>query len=185
VYADIAETEALFVRLDPMSVAKWLVDAGGPLAEWHDERTARSSILEAARLPSSTDEKDGSVGAALLELVHSYAHRFLRISAVHAGIDRNALAELLVPLHLGFFIYAAARGDFVLGGLQAVFETELHRLLDAIVYDEHRCALDPGCSDAGAACMACLHVGEPSCRYFNRYLSRLTLFGQHGYLRSP
>lgn len=185
VYADIAETEALFVRLDPMRVAKWLVDAGHPLAEWHDERTARSAILEAARLPSSTDEKDGSVGAALLELVHSYAHRFLRISAVHAGIDRNALSELLVPLHLGFFIYAAARGDFVLGGLQAVFETELHRLFDAIVYDEHRCALDPGCSDAGAACMACLHVGEPSCRYFNRYLSRLTLFGQHGYLRSP
>jgi len=184
VYADIAETEALFVRLDPMRVAKWLVDAGHPLAEWHDERTARSAILEAARLPSSMDEKDGSVGAALLELVHSYAHRFLRISAVHAGIDRNALSELLVPLHLGFFIYAAARGDFVLGGLQAVFETELHRLLDAVVYDEHRCALDPGCSDSGAACMACLHVGEPSCRYFNRYLSRLTLFGQHGYLRS-
>ena len=185
VYADIAETEALFVRLDPMRVAKWLSDAGHTLADWHDERTARSAILEAARLPSSTDDRDGSVGSSLLELVHSYAHRFLRISAVHAGIDRNALSELLVPLHLGFFIYAAARGDFVLGGLQAVFETELHRLLDAVVYDEHRCALDPGCSDAGAACMACLHVGEPSCRYFNRYLSRLTLFGQHGYLRSP
>lgn len=184
VYADIAETEALFVRLDPMRVAKWLSDAGHALADWHDEKTARSAILEAARLPSSTDDRDGSVGSSLFELVHSYAHRFLRISAVHAGIDRNALSELLVPLHLGFFIYAAARGDFVLGGLQAVFETELHRLLDAVVYDEHRCALDPGCSDSGAACMACLHVGEPSCRYFNRYLSRLTLFGQHGYLRS-
>lgn len=185
VYADIAETEALFVRLEPMKVAKWLADAGHPLTEWHNERTARSAILDAARVPSSTDDRDESVGSALLELIHSYAHRFLRISTAHAGIDRNALSELLVPLHLGFFIYAAARGDFVLGGLQAVFETELHRLLDAIVYDEHRCALDPGCSDAGAACMACLHVGEPSCRYFNRYLSRLTLFGPHGYLRSP
>lgn len=185
VYADIAETEALFVRLEPMKVAKWLADAGHPLTEWHNERTARSAILDAARVPSSTDDMDESVGSALLELIHSYAHRFLRISTAHAGIDRNALSELLVPLHLGFFIYAAARGDFVLGGLQAVFETELHRLLDAIVYDEHRCALDPGCSDAGAACMACLHVGEPSCRYFNRYLSRLTLFGPHGYLRSP
>lgn len=183
VYADIAETEALFVRLDPIRVAKWLTDEGHSLPEWHDERTARLAILETVCLPSSTDEKDESVGAALLELVHSYAHRFLRIAAFHAGIDRNALSELLVPLHLGFFIYAAARGDFVLGGLQAVFETELHRLLDAIVYDEHRCALDPGCQDAGAACMACLHVGEPSCRYFNRYLSRLTLFGPHGYLR--
>jgi hypothetical protein len=184
VYADIAETEALFVRLDPVRVVTWLGGAGHDLPTWHDERTARSAILEAARLPSSTDEKDKSVGRSLLELVHSYAHRFLRISAVHAGIDRNALSELLVPLHLGFFIYAAARGDFVLGGLQAVFETEMHRLLDAVMYDEHRCALDPGCLDAGAACMACLHVGEPSCRYFNRYLSRLTLFGPQGYLRS-
>jgi len=184
VYADVAETEALFVRLDPVRVATWLGGVGHDLPTWHDERTARSAILEAARLPSSTDEKDESVGSSLLELVHSYAHRFLRISAVHAGIDRNALSELLVPLHLGFFIYAAARGDFVLGGLQAVFETEMHRLLNAVVYDEHRCALDPGCLDAGAACMACLHVGEPSCRYFNRYLSRLTLFGPHGYLRS-
>ena len=184
VYADIAETEALFVRLDPLKVAKWLMDGGHHLEPWGDERTARAAILKAAQVPASTDEEEGSVGSMLLELVHSYAHRFLRIAAVHAGIDRNALSELLVPLHLGFFIYAAARGDFVLGGLQAVFETDLHRLLDAIVYDEHRCPLDPGCLDAGAACMACLHVGEPSCRHFNRHLNRLSLFGPHGYLRA-
>lgn len=97
VYADIAETEALFVRLDPIRVAKWLTDEGHSLPEWHDERTARLAILETVCLPSSTDEKDESVGAALLELVHSYAHRFLRIAAFHAGIDRNALSELLVP----------------------------------------------------------------------------------------
>lgn len=183
VYADIAETEALFVRLDPVRVADWLVAMGHDLPTWTDDRTARIAILEAARLPSSTETHEGSVGSSLLRLVHSYAHRFLRISAVHAGIDRNALSELLVPLHLGFFIYAAARGDFVLGGLQAVFETELHPLLNAVMYDEHRCALDPGCTDAGGACMACLHVGEPSCRYFNRHLSRSTLFGPNGYLR--
>jgi hypothetical protein len=183
VYADIAETEALFVRLDPIRVAEWLSAQGHHLSAWTDERTARASILDAGQLPSSTDSDDGSVGSSLLKLVHSYAHRFLRISAVHAGIDRNALSELLVPMHLGFFIYAAAKGDFVLGGLQAVFETELHRLLDAAMFDEHRCALDPGCSDAGGACMACLHVGEPSCRYFNRHLSRQVLFGANGYLR--
>lgn len=183
VYADIAETEALLVRLDPIRVAEWLTDEGHDLPAWNDERTAREAILRAAELPSAQNGEEDTVGGALLKLVHSYAHRFLRIAAVHAGIDRNALSELLVPLHLGFFIYAAARGDFVLGGLQAVFESDLHRLLDAVVYDEHRCALDPGCSDAGGACMACLHVGEPSCRYFNRYLSRSTLFGRNGYLR--
>jgi hypothetical protein len=102
---------------------------------------------------------------------------------VFAGIDRNALSELLVPHHLAFVVYAAARGDFVLGGLQAVFETELHHLLRDIVLGDHRCALDPGCKHSGGACMACLHIGEPSCRYFNQFLDRRTLFGDAGYLQ--
>jgi hypothetical protein len=106
----------------------------------------------------------------------------MRQTAVYAGIDRDALAEYLVPLHLGFFIYAAARGDFVFGGLQAVFETELSALISSVVDGEHRCALDPGCSRGAGACMACLHVGEPSCRHFNTYLNRAILFGRIGYL---
>jgi hypothetical protein len=31
--------------------------------------------------------------------------------------------------------------------------------------------------------MACLHLGEPSCRYFNRFLHRDLLFGDGGFLR--
>lgn len=183
VYADLAETEALLVRLDPQRVARWLTERGFELGAWTDDRTARVAIIEAAELPAAGDTEGDTLGDALLELIHSYAHRFLRIAAVHAGIDRNSLSELLVPLHLGFFIYAAAKGDFVLGGLQAVFESELHHLVDAVMYEEHRCALDPGCLAAGGACMACLHVGEPSCRYFNRFLGRDVLFGAGGYLR--
>ncbi len=30
--------------------------------------------------------------------------------------------------------------------------------------------------------MACLHAGEPSCRYHNRFLSRTKLFGEGGHL---
>ena len=183
VYSDIAETEALFVRLDPVKVAQWLLSIGFDLPEWDDEVTARAAILNSCNIPHPFDSEQKTVGEALLTLVHSYSHRFMRLAAVHSGIDSNALSELLVPLHLGFFVYAAARGDFVLGGLQAVYEGELHKLLEAVVYDEHRCALDPGCLDAGGACMACLHVGEPSCRYFNRFLSRETLFGKSGYIR--
>lgn len=183
VYADIAETEAMFVRLNPLRVAKWLERKGHNLKTWDSDPTARAAIIQAVAAATDQSDVEGSPGYDLLTLVHSYAHRFLRIAAVRSGIDRNALSELLVPLHLGFFIYAAARGDFVLGGLQAVFESDLHRLLDAVVYDEHRCALDPGCMSAGGACMACLHIGEPSCRLFNRNLSRSALFGQNGFLR--
>ncbi|WP_240225048.1 hypothetical protein [Rheinheimera hassiensis] len=180
VYADIAKTEALFIRLDPMSVARWLLERGFSIGPYNDDKSCRAAIIESIDIPSvfSTDD---SAGSDLLTLIHSYAHRFIRIAAIHSGIDRNSLSELIVPLHLGFFVYASARGDFVLGGLQAMFESGLNQFLNAVVFDEHRCVLDPGCLDTGGACMGCLHLGEPSCRYFNLHLNRDTLFGPNGY----
>lgn len=183
VYADANETEALFIRLDPLRVLRWLKMRGHDLGSATDAAGARSSIVAAARMPEpGSDPNAATSGADLLRLVHSMAHWFVRCSAVFAGLDRNSLGELLVPLHCGFFVYAAGRGDFVLGGLQALFETELDLLLRDMVSAEHRCALDPGCERAGGACMACLHLGEPSCRYYNSFLARSTLFGVTGYL---
>ena len=182
-YSEIAETESLFIRLDPLKVAHWLTQRGHSLPDWTNAKSARKSILEVSDTTLDCYENE-SPGADLFELIHSFSHRFLRHCSVHSGIDSNALSELLVPMHLGFFIYAAARGEFVLGGLQAVFESELHKLLDSFVFDEHRCALDPGCLNSGGACMACLHIGEPSCRHFNRNLSRKMIYGKSGYLNS-
>lgn len=185
VYADVAETEALLVKLQPSLVATWIEQRGIELPRWTDERSARLSILSAIDIPvpGSASASTPTVGEMMLRLVHSYSHRFIRRASVFAGIDRNALSELLIPHHLSFIVYAASRGDFVLGGLQAVFESELHNLLREVVLGDHRCALDPGCNHAGGACMACLHIGEPSCRYYNQYLDRRTLFGATGYLR--
>jgi len=186
-HGNLSETEALFLRLDPCGVANWLTRSGHHLPGFSlgetDPQRARLAILRAAEIPGPGDEPDiPTPGSDLLYLVHSYAHRLIRQTAVFAGIDRDALAEYLVPLHLGFFVYAAARGDFVLGGLQAVFETDLGNLLEAVVNGEHRCALDPGCARGAGACLACLHLGEPSCRHFNTYLNRRPLFGRFGYL---
>jgi hypothetical protein len=184
VYSDVAETEALFVRLRPSLVVRWLAARGYPVGDaGAGEREARLAILRQADVPArGEDRAHPSVGSEVLTLVHSFAHRFIRRIAVFAGIDRNALSELVVPRHLGFFVYAAARGDFVLGGLQAVFESELHHVLYDVVGSDHRCPLDPGCQRVGAACVACLHLGEPSCRYFNRYLNREHVFGPAGFL---
>jgi hypothetical protein len=188
-YGALSETEALHFRLDPISVARWLSARGHALPGWsqtdEDPRRARIAIMEAVEIPPPGDEpKVPSTGGDLLTLIHTYAHRFIRRTSVFAGIDRDALAEYLVPVNLGFFIYAGARGDFVLGGLQAVFETELDALLANVVDGEHRCALDPGCARGAGACLACLHVGEPSCRYFNTFLDRKSLFGNRGYLNA-
>ena len=184
VYADSSETEAWLVRLDPERVGTWLRQRGHAIDPFTDARSARLSILRGCRVPErGEDVNTPTAGSDLLTLVHSFCHRLLRRAAVFAGIDRNGLSELLVPTHAAFFLFASSRGDFVLGGLQAVFETELENLLEDFVNAEHRCPLDPGCTRAGGACMACIHIGEPSCRFFNRHLSREVLSGSHGFLR--
>lgn len=189
-YSNLAETEAFLIRLDPVRVATWLTGRGHELTGWSigdtDPVAARVAILQSAEVPDKRDgQSNESAGADLLKLVHTYAHRFIRQTAVFSGIERDALSEYLLPGHLAFFVYAAARGDFVLGGMQAVIESNLDDLLAAFVDAEHRCPLDPGCSRGSGACSACVHLGEPSCRFFNRFLNRGTLFGAGGYLRMP
>lgn len=180
VYGDQVETEALFFRLDPERVATWMRDRGHKsVGSWDSRRSARLAILAAS--DQAQPNADGALPMDdLRKLVHSYAHRVIRQTAAAAGIDRDSLSEYLVPLHAGFFLYSS--NSFVLGGLQAVFETELDRLLTGVVDGERRCPLDPGCSRGSAACIGCLHIGEPSCRHFNSELDRRTLFGVGGYL---
>jgi hypothetical protein len=134
-------------------------------------------------MPNAAANDPQPLGGELLTLVHSYSHRVIRTLAAFAGIERDALAEYLIPNHLAVIVYAAARGDFVLGGLQSVFETGLDRFLDSFLNTETRCPLDPGCRSGGGACVACLHLGEPSCRWYNRFLDRSSLFYTDGFLR--
>lgn len=182
-YGSLSRTEALLFRLDPLAVYRYLVGAGHNLPAVESARAARLALLEQMDIPWPTQEQYQDLGGGILTLLHSYAHRTIRRLAAFSGIERDGLAEYLVPHHLGFIVYAASRGDFVLGGLQALFETSLHRFLADFVTGESRCPLDPGCRSGGGACMACLHLGEPSCRWFNRFLDRAALFGERGFLR--
>jgi hypothetical protein len=181
-YGMLTKTEAILFQLDPVRVLRWLRRRGFDLPGNQDPREARLSILQAIEIPSPTEHQPHPVGAEASTLLHSYAHRIIRLLAVAAGIERDGLAEYLLPHHLSVIVYASGRGQFVLGALQALFETSLHRLLDAVVHGESRCPLDPGCRAGGGACMACLHLGEPSCRWFNRFLDRDVLFGRTGFL---
>ena len=183
VHGQLSRTEALLFRLDPVAVATWLAGRGHALGQRPNEaEEARLQILRTASIPRvGEDPSLLSVGADLLRLVHSYSHRVIRRIASFSGIDRDSLSEYLIPEHLAFAIYAAASGDFVLGGLQALFEHDLADAIDEVAKGEHRCALDPGCAAHGGACVACLHIGEPSCRVFNQFLDRRTLFGTKGY----
>lgn len=183
-YGMLSRTEALLFQLDPVRVLRWLRHQGADLPDTRDPREARLAILRATQIPRPTDEEPQDTGAATLTLLHSYGHRLIRTLAVSAGIERDGLAEYLLPHHLSLIVYASGRGQFVLGALQATFETSLHSLLERFVYSEARCPLDPGCRAGAGACMACLHLGEPSCRWFNRFLDRGVLFGTRGFLRA-
>lgn len=169
-------------RLDPLAVHRHLVTLGHALPTADTRRDARIALLQNMEIPWPTQERYQAIDGDLLTLIHSYAHRTVRRLAAFAGIERDGLAEYLVPQHLCFIVYAASRGDFVLGGLQAVFETSLNRFLDDFLNGKSRCPLDPGCRSGGGACMGCLHLGEPSCRWFNRFLDRSSLFGERGFL---
>jgi hypothetical protein len=177
-------TEALVFWLDPVRVFHWLVRRGlmPSTPEPVSHRDAHELILASARIPAwPGDDCDGG-GRVLATLVHSYCHRAMRRLSPIAGVERESLAEYLFPHLLAFAIYAAPRGEFVLGGLQAVFETSLHEFLRELVHGERRCPLDPACRSQTGACMACLHLGEPSCRWYNTLLDRSVLFGPEGYL---
>jgi hypothetical protein len=181
-YGMLTKTEAILFQLDPVGVLYWLREQGIDLPETRDPREARLAILQAVEVPRPTEEHPHPVGTAALTLLHSYGHRLIRVLAAIAGVERDGLAEYLLPHHHSIVVYASARGQFVLGALQAMFETSLNRLLEEFVHGEARCPLDPGCRTGGGACMACLHLGEPSCRWFNRFLDRAALFGPQGFL---
>jgi hypothetical protein len=182
VHGQLAHTEGLLFRLDPMRVGRWLHARGLLAAVPKTPTDVRLAVLRQSQIPRPGEELGAATfGSSVLTLVHSCAHRVLRRISAFCGIDRDSLSEYLVPLHLSFIIYASTRGDFVLGGLQALFEHDLDKALIDIVEGEHRCPLDPGCAKHGGACVACLHVGEPSCRFYNGFLDRDVLFGPKGY----
>lgn len=182
VHGDLGATEALLFRLSPDAVRDWLAARGHGIEEARGSRPSYEAILRAM----GNDPALSPVGQDLATLVHSVSHRMVRHAAFFAGIDRNALSELLFPTTLAFVMYAVPRGGFVLGGLQALYENDLHELLERLVHDESRCALDPGCgaNPNGAACAVCLHLGEPSCRMYNTALDRKTMFGPTGYFQA-
>lgn len=178
-YCDISQAEALMVRLSPQRAANWLIERGHDLetASFENESGARQAIVGGGGDTTAIYED-------LKLLVHSYAHRFIRRIATFSGIERASLGEFLIPWHTTFIVYGQARGDFVLGGLQAVFEMDLHLLLRDVVGGEHRCPLDPGCAQAGSACPACMHLGETACASYNLFLNRDVLFAPGGFLVS-
>ena len=106
VYGEVAATEALLIRLRPTAVRKWLQSKGFAVSSAEDERGAYEAILGAM----GPDLDTSPVFEHVETLIHSYSHRMVRQSSFYAGIDRNALSELLFPAALAFVTFATRAG---------------------------------------------------------------------------
>ena len=178
-YGTRGETEGLLVRIDPVEVVRWLVDSGVvPDPEATTASTARRWLLGVCEpVVDAFNPPDHRITAAVLGLVHSMAHRFMKALAVRCGLNADSLAEYLFPSAAAFLIYANTRSEFVLGGIEHVFRFYLGDALSELDADP-RCVFDPPCRRSfGGACAACLHASEVACERFNTVLDRNLLFG--------
>lgn len=178
-YGRTTTTEAMLVRIDPRAVVSWLVDSGvASASRLDDEQSAYEWLLR--NLPPITDifnPPDDPLTAAVLGLVHSMSHRFMKALAVRCGLHIDSLAEYLFPTAAAFLVYANTRHEFTLGGIEHVFRYDLDAALTELDADP-RCVFDPPCRRSfGGACAACLHTSEVACERFNTELDRNKLFG--------
>lgn len=188
-------TEALFYELDPWRLAAFLQVNG--VAEAPERALASDHLLRSWLL--SISSKLGDKGESHLDLLtferergdtvdipsamifgvlHTISHALMATANQYVGIDQDALAEYLFPVHAAGLLYASSHVKFTLGGIDAVFRSNLSLWIGTVRDFSNSCSFDPVCSHSGGACLACLYT-KFGCNYFNRNLSRSLLFGGH------
>jgi hypothetical protein len=186
-YAFSAQTEALWIRLDPVKVLRWCVDHAG----W--EAPADSSFASAAAAqayllaqspaltsaPGSATELTKTVGvsaAAPFHLLHTVSHSLMLTARRHSGYDSQSLTEYLFPMDLSFLIYVTSVQNYTAGGLLTLFQHYLRRWFEDSSLHAFNCAFDPICSDVGSSCPGCIQISR-GCETFNAGVSRSYLHG--------
>jgi hypothetical protein len=174
-YGQRTTTEALLFRLDPARVVAWLVRSG--IIPAPAPTDPQGWIFKTFQpVPGYFEPPADRITQAILELVHSFAHRALKAVSIRSGLAAESLAEYLFPQNLTFLVFADTRSEFILGGLEHVYRNYLAESLRQMDADR-RCVFDPPCTKQGGACAICMHLAETSCERFNRGLSRQYLFG--------
>ncbi len=175
-----AETEGLWVQLDPIRVTRWLLEndlLSGPMpstpfdawAHLYQHILGRSFQYEL--IPHSAAQ-------ALVFLIHTLSHVLLQ-RIEWSGFSPSSVGEYLFPETLSFVLYANRFAETKIGGLTTLFEQRLPLWLRDAAQTGCDCMYDPLCGEEGGSCAGCLHR-EHNCSLFNHQLSRAVLYG--GYL---
>ncbi|MHB8152814.1 MAG: hypothetical protein ACYDGW_12240 [Vulcanimicrobiaceae bacterium] len=188
-YAHPQRTEAIVFGLDRSRLMRWLdanalassQETGGAagLVHWFARYLSRRGDelewIEFERDPQAEDR----AGDAVVRLIHSMSHQFIRALSVDSGFMETSLSEHFFPYHLSFAIYPRANGEFVVGGLRTVMEQALDEVVRRALGND-ACLYDPNCIVANrGADHGCLFLPETACSFRNRnsHLSRWELFG--------
>lgn len=184
IYVVNQDNEAIYVRLKPELVYKWLmalqvvdlpawdptgaVMLGGPIIESAEPFGRYFALLN----------KDApKTYRYIYTLLHSYSHLFMKSVAEFSGLDLGSLGEYLFPADLAFVVYRNGV-TMDLGNLSSLWRNENNRFLAHLLEpSSHRCNSGSLCDFHGGACPDCLMVPETSCVAGNQLLSRAVICG--------
>jgi hypothetical protein len=184
IYVVTQGNEALYVRLDPDVVYKWLQAVGVlDLPDWDHKGSVKlgGRLLEVAqpfgRYFSMLKEGDAATYRYVYTLLHTYAHVLMKNVAELSGLDLGSMGEYIFPLDLAFVVYRNGT-TMDLGNLSALWRNESNRFLSRLLEaSTHRCNSGRLCDTAGGACPDCIMIPETSCLAQNQLLSRAVLKG--------
>jgi hypothetical protein len=180
IFVDQVQADALLLRLDASRVVRWLrhngLAVGLPGGEQkYAEPAFFVGLFEDVPL-RQTLGADRDVARMVFGLLHTFGHLCVKNAALLCGLERNSLAEYVLPRALTTAVYCHHRSGATIGALTALYEQSLTEWLDA-VRDASSCVYDPVCYRREGSCHACTHLAETSCSYFNLNLGRAFLFG--------
>jgi hypothetical protein len=193
IYVARNSTEGVLVSLDPIRAAAYLhVNLGLGTFRAGDRSAAgwRAWLLEHCRALNAVgeahlelfdSEREAGVvvepsSALLFGALHSLMHVLKATAHKFVGIDGDSLAEYLFPGYHSGLLYVSRNVEFTLGGIDAVFRSNMSQWLGAARDYASVCSFDPVCLSSGGACHACLFP-KFGCQHFNRSVSRAFLFG--------
>lgn len=184
IYVVTQANEALYVRLEPGAVYRWLRAVGvSDLPDWDEASQVKlgGKILEVAqpfgRYFSLLKEGEAATYRYVYTLLHTYAHVLMKNVAELSGLDLGSMGEYLFPLDLAFVVYRNGT-TMDLGNLSALWRNENNRFLSRLLEaPAHRCNSGRLCDMAGGACPDCIMIPETSCIAQNQLLSRAVLKG--------
>ena len=178
-YVVSAETEGIYLQLDPVRVVDWLVAnqwTQGPAPTATEQAWAwlYSNVSGLAQSRWHANYFD-PMSVAVRTLLHTISHVLLR-HVEWSGFNQNSVGEYLLPGALACVLYANRYAETRIGGLITLFEQRLGIWLDDSAQSGRECVYDPFCTDEGGTCVGCMHR-EYNCPQFNRELTGAVLYG--------